>query len=112
MCQCGSRTPATPNAAPGSLTPAVGAFIPCPGAQSAVLVVDEIGIPLRNTAITVRIGAAAPANTSTDANGMICFSQPPGLTGQIELAETHEAGTGDSTATASGQHFRAGGTGP
>jgi hypothetical protein len=111
MSGCGSNKPGAPGAAAGSGAPAAGAVGPCPLAQSSILIIDELGIPLANATVQVTQGGATSPGT-TDANGFLCFSSPPGTALQIQVDEIHEIGPGDSTSTASGQHFSANGTGP
>ena len=115
MCSCGSGPPSSPTTGPGAGAPATGPAHACPGAQSATQVVDELGIPVANEKVKITLGTGAVHNTTTDANGIVCFgSLSPGTTGQVELEDidTHEAGEGDSTSTPSGQHFKTNGTGP
>jgi hypothetical protein len=85
---------------------------PCASAQSEILIVDEIGIPFRNAAVILRPATGGAHNMTTDGNGKICLSIPPGTACEVELANTHEASAGDSTTTTSGRHFATGGTGP
>lgn len=108
MCNCGCSEPSPP----ASSAPVASPIRTCPLAQSEVLLVDEIGLPFSNTAVKIHMSSGGSFDATTDSNGKICLSSPPGTTGRIELVNTHEAETGDSTNTASGQHFSAGGTGP
>lgn len=81
-------------------------------AASEILVVDELGLPIVSSTVTLILSTGAVHNVTTDATGKVCLSLPPGTTGQFELANIHEAATGDSTTTPSGHHFAAGGSGP
>lgn len=117
MCGCGTSAPSAPSSSGSSASsapaaaPATSPVASCPHAASELLVVDELGLPYRSASVTVRIGGGT-FTSSTDANGKICLSLAPGTSFEIELAETHEGKAGDSTSTASGRHFSAGGTGP
>lgn len=108
MCNCGCNIPAPPS----STAPTTNPVTTCALSQSEILVVDEIGMPFGNTAVTLHMSSGSTFNMTTDANGKICLSLPPGTTCEVELANIHEARAGDSTSTPSGQHFAAGGTGP
>jgi hypothetical protein len=78
---------------------------------SEVLLVDEIGRPIASASVKLTLGGVV-STVSTNADGKICFSSPPGTSIIVELASMHEAASGDSTKTPSGQHFKASGTGP
>ena len=111
MCQCGTRNPQRPSQSPGAGS-STGPPNPCVGAQrSGILLIDELGIPIASTAVRLTIGGVV-SNTSSDGNGYLLFTHPPGTSVTVELADMHEARAGDSTNTPSGQHFRANGTGP
>ncbi len=85
----------------------------CPYAQgSEILIVDELGIPLVSTSVTLRPSGGSALSATTDLNGKVCLSLPPGTSVQVEIGNVHEAGPGDSTTTSSGRHFSTGGTGP
>jgi len=106
---CGCSSPSSGN---GGLPPS-SVIRTCPYAGgSEILIVDEIGLPLANTAVTVRPSSGGTLSATTDATGKICLSLPPGTSVQIEIANVHEATPGDSTTTSSGRHFAANGTGP
>jgi len=117
MCGCGSSTPAPPSSSSSSTssapptTPATNPVVACPHAGSELLLVDELGLPYKSVSVTIVMGGGSHPGT-TDATGKLCLSLPPGSSFDIELAETHEGGAGDSTSTGSGKHFSAGGTGP
>ena len=106
-----SKGTTTPASGSGAAKPPASVIASCPLAASGVLVIDEIGLPIANTSVTVWIGANS-FSTTTDSNGEICLDLPPGTAGRIEVTDFHEAATGDSTKTSSGRHFAAGGTGP
>ena len=97
---------------PASTSPAAPVMVACGSASSEVQVIDEIGLPFANQAVTVTLPDSRTANGSTLADGRICLSVPPGSNVRVALAETHEAGPGDSTTTPSGHHFTTNGTGP
>ena len=104
MCQCGTKKPTLPAKKNGD-SPAAAAVKVCPGFQSAILVIDEIGLPMKSTTVTVILGGGAPQDLTTDDEGRVCFHEPPGTAAVVKLAETHEAKEGQSTKTPSGQHF-------
>jgi hypothetical protein len=86
--------------------------VQCGGSNaSAILLIDELGLPITNTAVRVTIGGVS-SNTTSDASGRVCFTQPPGTMVQVRLDDMHEAQPGESTTTSSGHHFRANGNGP
>ena len=104
MCDTGTKKN-TPPANGGGAGPAGGPVVVCPGFNSAIALLDEIGLPIKNTAVQVSIGGAAAKSMTTDGEGRICFKEPPGTAIDVTLDETHETKPGDSTKTPSGQHF-------
>lgn len=112
MCSCGCNPPTSPSSGSGPAAPAAPGTAPCSTAQSAIQVVDELGIPLRNQPVKLTLSTGGVHYMTTDANGYVCLNLPPNTTGQVEVANTHEARQGDSTTTPSGQHFKTNGTGP
>jgi hypothetical protein len=108
MCQCGTKKPNQPNGNAQVGNP-IGV---CPGKQSAVILMDELGLPIANKSVQVRLGGGAPQSLTTDSNGRICFMDAPGTTIEITVTDTHESKAGESTTTPSGHHFRYQGTGP
>jgi hypothetical protein len=111
MSGCGCGTPGGPSSSGGAGMPATGPTGPCAHAQSSILIVDELGLPLASTSVQVTAGAAT-AGMTTDPNGFLCFSAPPGTAVRIEIADAHQMASGDSSTTSSGHHFLANGTGP
>jgi len=111
MSGCGSGTPGGPAHSGDAGVPAAGGVLPCAHAQSAIWIVDELGLPLANTSLQVMIGGATSAMT-TDANGILCFTNPPGTAVQTQIANAHQTAVGDSSVTSSGHHFVANGAGP
>lgn len=111
MSGCGCGTPGGPANSGDAGVPATGAVVPCPHAQGAILIVDELGLPLASTSLQVTVGATTSAMT-TDANGFLCFADPPGTAVRIQIADAHQTAVGDSSVTSSGHHFVANGTGP
>ena len=111
MSGCGCGTPGRPASSSDAGVPASSGVIPCPSAQSAILIVDELGLPLASTSLQVTVGATTSGMT-TDANGVLCFTDPPGTAVQIQIAASHQTAVGDSSVTSSGHHFAANGTGP
>ena len=108
MCNAGAAKPSPPLAA----APVAPAVVACSLASSELMLLDEIGLPLAGLAVVIRLASGAVINATSAADGRICLNQPPGTAGQIELAGMHEGQQGDSSNTASGHHFAAGGTGP
>jgi hypothetical protein len=103
----------TPPSSGGGSSPGPGsARNNCPTTGSEILIVDEIGIPLASTTVTVQPSGQSPFSTTTDGTGKICLSSPPGTSVQIQVPNIHEAAPGDSTTTSSGRHFVTNGTGP
>lgn len=99
--------------APSSGSSGIASIITtCALSQSEILVLDEIGLPFRNAPVIIHLTGRAPINTTTDANGKVCFTLPPGTAGEVELVNVHESAVGDSTSTASGRHFALNGIGP
>jgi|APLak6261659120_1056016.scaffolds.fasta_scaffold11428_1 hypothetical protein len=106
---CGCSSPRSGNGA----NPANSPVQACPYANgSEILIINEIGLPLVNTPVTVRISGGNATNATTDSNGKICLNVPPGTSVQVEIANVHEITPGESTSTGSGRHFAANGTGP
>ncbi len=102
MCQCGTK-PNTPPA--GGNQPGASSVAVCPGFQSSILVIDELGLPMQNTSVEIALGGGAPQRFVTDSQGRVCFHQPPGTPAEVKLDQTHETRSGQSTTTASGRHF-------
>ena len=107
-CRC---DPPNPSSGSGAASPP-SPIVSCPHSQSEILLLDEIGLPFRNTAVVLHLSSGGTFNTTTDGDGKICLNLPPGTTGEVELADIHEAASGDSTTTPSGNHFSLNGTGP
>jgi hypothetical protein len=105
MCQCGTKPAAPPAAAPNAGQPAGNAVAVCPGFQSSILVIDELGLPMQNTSVQIAIAGGAPQSFVTDAQGRVCFHHPPGTAVEVKLSDTHESQPGQSTTTPSGRHF-------
>jgi hypothetical protein len=103
MCQCGSQSNTTPGT--GSGNQPVSPVQVCPGFQSSIVIIDELGRPVQNTSVRVAVSGGPPQTMTTDSSGRICFHQPPGTAVQVEVLDTHEAAAGHSTTTASGRHF-------
>lgn len=107
-----ASNPVLPSSTPGASTPP-GAVQACPyAAGSEILIIDEIGLPLANTAVTLWPSGGGTLSATTDASGKVCLSLPPGTSIQVEVAQVHEVAPGDSTTTSSGRHFAANGAGP
>ena len=104
MCQCGTNKP-TPPAAGNGTQPAANAITVCPGFQSSILVIDELGLPLQNAAVQIAIAGGALQDFVTDSQGRVCFHHPPGTAAEVKLDNTHETRAGQSTTTPSGHHF-------
>ena len=104
MCQCGTKPNAQPNNRNGG-QPVDNNIQVCPGFESSILLIDEIGLPMQATSVEIVIGGAAAQSLTTDSEGRICFHKPPGTAVEVRLANTHETRAGQSTSTPSGQHF-------
>lgn len=112
MCNCGTNQPPRPSQTQGSGASGRGGSSQCGGTSaSAILLIDELGLPLVNVSVRVTIGGVSSTMTS-DGSGNLCFTQPPGTMVQVQLADMHEAQPGESTTDSSGHHFRANGNGP
>ena len=105
------KDPPPPSSGSGAASPP-SPITSCPLSQSEILLLDEIGLPFRNAAVIIHLSSGGTLNTTTGADGEICLNLPPGTTGEVELVDTHEAASGDSTTTSYGNHFSLNGTGP
>jgi hypothetical protein len=109
----GTSNPLVPSQSPGAGSPAKGSVAACAGTKaSAILLIDEIGLPMLGVTVQVTIDGVTSTMTSDATTGILCFTQPPGTKVKIELADVHEGKPGESTKTPSGQHFKANGPGP
>lgn len=75
------------------------------------MIVDEIGIPLASTSVTVDVAGVVSSQT-TDGSGVLTFCVASGTSVKVQVIDTHEGKGGESTVTPSGHHFKANGTGP
>jgi hypothetical protein len=75
-------------------------------------IVDEIGIPIRNTPVTVKFSSGREISLVTDDAGKIYPNVPEGESLEIAFEQMHEAAPNDSSRTSSGQHFAANRGGP
>lgn len=80
--------------------------------EVAVLIVDEIGLPLRNVPVELVLPDGTREKVSTDADGRVRARVAPGASFDIIVPDAHEGGPLDSLTTPSGHHFEAGGTAP
>jgi hypothetical protein len=80
--------------------------------RASIIVIDELGRPLKQLAVTLSIKGKAARNARTDDYGRLypLASEIDEMT--VQFDEVHESGAGDSIATDSGQHFERGGDGP
>lgn len=104
MCNNGTKPNTHPSNGGGS-TPGGGPVVVCPTPDSAITLLDEIGLPFKNLSVQVSIGGAPAKAMSTDGDGKISFTKPPGTAVEVTMTDTHETRPGDSTSTPSGQHF-------
>ena len=112
MCHTGTSSPAAPSSSPAAAAPVLGGPVACGGVlASAILLIDELGIPLAGASVKVTVGGVT-STTTADGSGTVCFNVPPGTSVTVEHVDMHEARPGESTTTPSGHHFLAGGTGP
>lgn len=77
-----------------------------------VMVVDEIGLPYRDIEVRVTISDGREYVDRTNDKGQLTLSLARGDEFEMEVIEFHEVAPEDSSATGSGQHFVANGTGP
>src|SRR5260370_875003 len=112
MCHSGTSSPPVPSSTPAAAAPALGGPVSCGAVHnSAILLIDELGIPMAGASVSVTVGGVT-SSTTADGSGIVCFSVPPGTNVSVQLVDMHEARAGESTTTPSGHHFLAGGTGP
>ncbi len=111
MCHSGTSTSALPSSSAGSGAPVAGPVACGAAHSSAILLIDELGLPMAGATAQVTIGGAVSSMTA-DGSGTLCFTVPPGTSVQVQLGDTQETQPGESTTTASGHHFLANGTGP
>jgi hypothetical protein len=80
--------------------------------KGCITVLDELGRPLKQLAVTLRINDKPPRQATTDDFGRVypLVHEIDEVT--IEVTDAHESGRGDSLVTPSGQHFEHGGDGP
>src|ERR1700754_1816236 len=112
MCNCGTTAAGRPSTTPRPSAPAQAPVASCGAANaSAIQIIDELGLPIAGASVRLTIGGGI-STTSSDASGIVCFTQPPGTSVQVQLNEMHEARAGESATTPSGRHFRTMGPGP
>ena len=77
-----------------------------------ITVVDELGRPLKQLAVTVTVNDDPPREMTTDDFGRVypLVHEIDEVTIQVE--DAHESGAGDSLVTPSGAHFEQGGDAP
>jgi hypothetical protein len=80
--------------------------------EVVVVLVDEIGLPLRNAAVRLLLPNGRREEARTDDQGAIRPRVPPGSSFDVVVLDVHEAGAQDSLTTPSGRHFEAGGVAP
>jgi hypothetical protein len=78
----------------------------------SILFVDEIGLPVKNSPVKLRLADGQQLVLTTDNEGKVYPGLAAGTRFHAELPNIHEASSGQSTRTPSGQHFSAGGSGP
>lgn len=79
--------------------------------RGTIFVMDELGRPLKQLAVKMRINTKQTKNATTDDYGRLypLASEIDEITVEVEA---HESAAGNSIATDSGQHFGRGGDGP
>jgi len=80
--------------------------------EVVVSLVDELGLPLRKAKARLVMADGSTEDVTTDDQGKLRPRVPPGTSFDVIVYDVHEGAAGDSLATASGQHFAAGGDGP
>lgn len=107
MCDIFSSPPASPSSGAPVRFPTMG----CSRSVSEILILDEIGLPLRGVAVKLTI-AGVERRLTTNGDGFLCLSDPVGTAGQVKVGAIHETRAGDATTTLSGAHFGCGASGP
>lgn len=79
--------------------------------ELTLTLVDELGLPLKNTKLKVKFPDGHIRDTVTDEKGAFLARVKPGDSLELEIAESQEAAIGDGVKTPSGVHFHAGGSG-
>jgi outer membrane protein OmpA-like peptidoglycan-associated protein len=80
--------------------------------KSTLLIVNEIGEPLKNTPVKVILSDGSEIKTKTSTDGKIELERPEGEKIEVEVEDVHEFEPTDSAKTGSGQHFAANEPGP
>ncbi len=75
--------------------------------EITVHLIDELGLPLRNTRVRVVLPGGSVEEVATDAGGAVRPRVPAGASFDIIVPGTHEGGLGDALTTPSGRHFPA-----
>jgi OmpA family len=80
--------------------------------EVVVLLVDELGLPLRNAAVRLLLPGGTKEDVQTDEHGILRPRVAPGSSFDVVVLDVHEGGAQDSLTTPSGHHFAAGGVAP
>ncbi|HSR98227.1 MAG TPA: peptidoglycan-binding domain-containing protein [Kofleriaceae bacterium] len=78
----------------------------------AILIVDELGVPLRNHGAHMKRADGQEFDAETDGDGKVHPLLLPGESIELTIDDCQEVGVGDSITTPSGQHFGADMPGP
>jgi hypothetical protein len=81
-------------------------------AEVVVLLVDEIGLPLRNAKVRLIFPDGKKESALTNDKGELRPRVPPGSSFDVVVLDAHEGGARDSLVTPSGRHFATGGVAP
>ena len=73
--------------------------------RACLLVIDELGDPLKNHDVKLKLASGRELQLTTDDQGKIWPELASGDAFTLILADFHEAKEGEKTQTASGQHF-------
>jgi hypothetical protein len=80
--------------------------------QGSIIIIDELGRPMKQLAVTVTINQHPPKTMTSDDYGRIYPLVAQDDEVKIDFDDAHESGDGDSIATNSGNHFERGGDAP
>lgn len=80
--------------------------------QGSIIVIDELGRPMKQLAVSVAINQKPAQNMTTDDYGRIYPLAAEQDEVAINFDDAHESGDGDSIVTDSGNHFERGGDAP
>jgi hypothetical protein len=80
--------------------------------DTEITLIDELGLPLDNRSVTLRLEDGSEVARTTDGDGKFRPDLPAGTRFELVVEKAHEGRAGDATQTRSGTHFGADGTPP